>query len=392
MQEIISVVIAPIIVIRLIALFGIYLDRKSFIYLIPIVAFFIYTNSALMTERDIYILESGYGTDIMHYLDAFYELINREVGSYQDLLYVAASNTSSAEPFFWWVTYILSIIFSKPEQIWLSLIFISLVIYSVALAKINPKYVLVGLILYVSTITFFVFAGSAIRQFLALSLLSISIAYHRNNKLFFLFLLLTLLTHGTMLFVVPLVLVSKVIAEKEYTYKTVMLYGAIFSLSISFLLIFAAPIVIKVFGGDSFILSKLNSKLSTESESFSWFIQFLIETVLFSVFCYYVNSRVPRFLTICFIILTLSVMGFSFLPGFGDRIYRSLYVIYTLYFAYYFAYLDTYLKKYFFATTLLLMSCAWYIYIYFERYQPLFFSGDEQVFFSFNPLLKILSN
>ncbi|UTV26974.1 EpsG family protein [Photobacterium atrarenae] len=386
MIEFFSLLISPLIVTKIYLLSGLHLIKQLRVLSVVLCTLLVVYLSLVLPERNLLLQTSGLGTDILHYFDAFNEILSLKSSSHSEIMKIAAENTGSWEPIFWEVVNWLSVPLNSSYEIWSGLIVLSLFLYIAAVWRISPEFILVSLCLYVSTITFFVFSISALRQFLALSFFVIALSVIKKDIVFYSMLLLAVLCHGTMLIVSPIIILAKLLSKRtDINYNKVIGVASVLSFSFLLFIKFILPIFLSRFSYiDYGVIGKLNAIINTKgSNSLSSLIQLVIEALIFSLYLYYYRSYIPHFLKLSFIFLFFISSALLIGTDFGDRVYRVIYIIYILSFAYHFSAMKSYLERYIFSIVIVSFSFVWFLIIYYTRYGVFYFDGVITKFFIF---------
>ncbi|WP_281223042.1 EpsG family protein [Photobacterium sanguinicancri] len=379
MFEFLCLLLSPLVFSRLYILSGLHLSKDFRLFSFLLATSLIVTISFLLPQRDLHIVSSGIGTDILHYMDAFEQLIYLNSFNYSAIMDIAAKNTGSWEPFFWILANGLAVIFDSGDSIWSGMIFISLFVFLIGAWKQSPEFALVTLCAYMSTITFYAFSISALRQFLALSFFFLALSFYKNDKVFYISLLLAILSHGTMLIISPLIILAKYASlHTKLTNRRVIIIAFVFSLSLLTFIKIALPFLLSFVSSiDTGIIGKVKALTNGENtnNSISSFVQLFIEGLIFSFYIFHFRRFIPRFLVLSFIFVfsvsIILVLG----TNFGDRVYRVIYIIYMVAISCHFSNIKSVIGRYILSFSCVSISFIWFLYLYYERYGVFYFDS-----------------
>ncbi|HCG6695224.1 EpsG family protein [Vibrio parahaemolyticus] len=307
-------------------------SRSEFkLYEYVIILIIAYLLSSVIVSRDIFIISSGYGYDVIHYLKAFEELIMLDGYDFIEINKIGLFNTGSSEVLFWQYSYLLSVFTDEPRQVWFLIVFNGIVLLYLSLLNINkfPIFIMI----FLSSITFWAYAGSAIRQFAALFMLILAVKYHENKKVY-LILILSCFIHLSFVFITLLFLYIKVI--KIHSIKMAFKHSLVI-LIVSLSFGFISNYIFNFIEVENGLSGKLASRLADNESGYSWLLQYIIESLFFVVFCFVIirNKAVTKlsYFSMVFLILFFSlVVGLSLFSGISDRLYRYSYLFYLLIF------------------------------------------------------------
>ncbi|HAT8492928.1 TPA: EpsG family protein [Vibrio vulnificus] len=293
-----------------------------------IIAYFL---SGVIVSRDIFIISSGYGDDIIHYLNAFEQLIMLDGYDFIEINKIGLFNTGSSEVLFWQYSYLLSIFTDEPRQIWFIIVFNGIVLLYLSLLNVNkfPIFIMI----FLSSITFWAYAGSAIRQFAALFMLILAVKYHEDKKVYII-LILSCFIHLSFVFITFLFLYIKACSinsiKLAFKHSLIILGGGLF-------FGFISNYIFNFVEVESGLSGKLASRLADNESGYSWLFQYFIESLFFVMLCYILikNKAVTKlsYYSMIFLVLFFSlVVGLSLFSGISDRLYRYSYLFYLLIF------------------------------------------------------------
>ena len=332
---------------------------------------------------------AGYGMDAGHYMNAFEALSNYSIFDFESVRNVAKGNTGSNEPLFWFFAHIFQLVFLDRYIVWIVFSFIGLLLISIPyFCFFSSRRAFIILACYVSTITFYVFQGSGIRQGLAFSVLSFAfVAY--INKFFSLSILGSLvatLIHYSAAPVMAVFIFSAFIKRGIWTKIIIGLFSTIILLLSSYHFI-TEQIYVKSIG-----------YLEQASTQKSAYLQFIIE----SVFIFYLARRlgsnryssfVKDFLGIflLFSYIIAIITGIVMSGGGFERYYRYLYII-SLFIVSEYACSKVRvnsINSIFSGPWVIMVAASWMLFLVFSRYQGLFVEGGVTEHLLYSPFLNL---
>lgn len=321
--------------------------------------------SIMLANRPYYLgKDIGFGDDMFHYYNAFEWIINSSFTNFFTEFSTVTKLTGSAEPLFWLVIKIISVVFQDPYYIHVSLTFLGCFLIYLA-GQLWSKSGLLFLFFYTNTITFFAFQGSAIRSGLAFSFALLGYVYFLKNKKKW-FQLIAPLIHFSM---IPFPVVSYISAsEFNNTKKRIKL----FLFLCLFLSLFS---IVAINSVDAGLGAKLTARVSENNElDSSSIIQFLFEslfTIFFTFFVFKnkVDKRLKFGLAI-FLFFTICLLFVS--PTAFSRFYRYEYILFILIYSSIFINSAKPIKL-----ILLVSSFSWFIFLGFDRFLGVF---SEDIF------------
>ncbi|MGF1691952.1 EpsG family protein [Photobacterium kagoshimensis] len=390
MLNLLLVLISPIVLIRVLVLSGLTNLKEFRPVSIAISIYTIFFLSMVIPERNLLMTDSGLGNDIVHYFLAFNDILELKKFSYSNVMQIASSQTGSWEPIYWVGVYVISLFASTPQEIWSVLIFISLGLYSIAIWRICPEFLLVALCVYVSTITFFVLTMTIIRQLLAFSFIFLCLSQYKCTVKFYLFLGLGCLSHGTVLLIAPFLIISKLASsDPEFDFNAFLRRIIALSFFVLITIKVLSPFIVKVLSFVSPIISaKFSYYLSPPpGGNLSSLVQLTVESAFFSAYLYRYRSLIPDFIKASFV----SVLALSFLlllgTDLGFRVYRVMYVIYIVAFAFHYRNILVFIERYKLSLFLTISSLFWFLYLFSTRYNIFYFDSSITSFISFSSLI-----
>jgi hypothetical protein len=283
--------------------------------------------------RDVYILTSGYGTDILHYLSSFNELILLDSYDFFEVNKIGLFNTGSSEPLFWLFAFLCSRFSVNPHNVWFLLVMLSLIFSAVNFNYRAKNNTILILLVFVSSITFFSYAGSAVRQFVAIPFLIGFINNHSNRKSY-IYLLLGVAIHFSFIFIIAVFFAYKIVKRyksDDFVFARFSIYIFLCGIGIYFL----SNNLMSILPVDNSLSGKITARMQDNESGFSWLIQYTFEiSIFFSIMIYYKFKKkldehdlfIFRFL----MLFTGVVFGLSLLSGISDRIYRYSYIFYLV--------------------------------------------------------------
>ncbi len=344
-------------------------STRSFLSCIAYIAYFSFSFAFLLVLRDPTSGgDAGYGADAQYYMDAFDSLGKINGFDVSEILETGLIYTGSAEPLFWVTSYALSALTGDPLTVWWCIGFLTLFLIGISASTLDKNLSFYILAIFVSTITYYVFPGSGLRQGMAFSILFCAVVeLFKNNKfLCTTFSALAVLAHSSSL-PVAVVLISSAWDSRKISTKAIKL-----------LLVLIATV------GFYYIQSaQIESKFATYSEIARQdlaYVQAAVEGAFLIGLMVFFRRLFPSQFKKSFylFVVTLLAVAVFFQGGGFERYYRYLYVFGILILAAVSAAKPTFLR------VSLFFSCSWLCFIVLSRYSGLFVKGGffEHVFFS----------
>lgn len=315
--------------------------------------------SIMLANRPYYLgKDIGFGDDMLHYYNAFEWIVSNSFYEFFTNFSVITNLTGSAEPLFWLVIKIISVVFQDPYYIHVSLTVLGCLLIYLA-GQVWNKCGLLFLFFYTNTITFFAFQGSAVRSGLAFSFALLGYVYFlKNNKKWFQ--LIAPLVHFSM---IPFPIVSYISASDFNDTKKKIKLFIFLSLFLSLFSIVAINSI------DMGLGAKLTARVSENELDVNSLIQFLFES-LFTVFLTFfifrnkVDKRLKSSLAI-FLFFAICLLFVS--PTAFSRFYRYEYILFILIYSSIFMKSTKPIKL-----ILLVSSFSWFVFIGFDRFIGVF--------------------
>ena len=335
--------------------------------------------SLLVTSRDEMNgwTTGGFGSDIYQYKLAFAKIIELKDFDLANIIFISTSNTGGSEPIFWSFIFFLSRVFSSPQQIWFALTLFSLLLLLYNLSKDSKFSPIPLLVVFCSTITFYIYQGSVIRQGLAFVLIYVAVAAYykgRQKKAFTVLIVASLVHFSAFLILLCLLLGHRI--KKIYIANISSIFGYIL---LFFLGLLALYIVLPALPSDINLIYKLQVRLNAASyHSSNWEVQFAVEVIAFLSITKLLKFHLPERIFIAYCALCfLTVAGMPFV-GISDRLYRYTYVFYLFY---YWLWMKDGIRinlagKLGMQTILVLLSFGWFLFLFSTRYDGMFLDAD----------------
>lgn len=372
-----SIFFIPIITCYLMAFFSFIRFSRTLDFFLGMLICFVF--SMLVTSRPEWsgIEYGGFGSDIALYKLAFSELIDLKTFDIKEVFFISASQTGSTEPIFWSFTYLLTRLFSTPDLIWFSITFCSLGVlyYYFSLdTKFSPIPLLV---IFCSTITFYIFLGSVIRQGVAFVLFYACIFefYQGNLKKSYGFIFLAAMIHFSCFILFICLFFGERMKELSFkNYKKNSLYVALL-----FIFIFGCYFILPNLQFDSNLFDKIRTRINIGDYNNShWEFQFFTEVAAFLMLQKFLRFKLPENLYMTFLILCVLVIMTIPLVGVADRLYRYTYVFYLFYYWFWMknGNQTSQKLKLFIQNILVFVSFSWFCFLFLTRYDGLFMESD----------------
>lgn len=336
-------------------------NNKIFNYSDVIIFLYMAICSAVMLAQRPFDVgkEIGFGEDMWHYYNAFEWVINSSWYEFLTDFTTVTNFTGSAEPLFWLVIKLLSVISHSSFYIHILLTFLGCLLVFLA-GKMWCNSGLLFVFLYTNTITFFAFQGSAIRSGFAFCFLLFAfVLFLKKKNNYYIYLSPTI--HFSMTPIPLLIYMSSLDFKKTKNY-----YKLFFVTGIMSCLIF----YFSMRSLDSGLGAKLTSKLSDENKiDIVSTIQFLIENfitfiVIFILFKKTISKELKigllLFFFICISMLFVSPSSFS-------RFYRYEYIYFLIVYSLIFINSSRVIRL-----TLLSFSLGWFIFLGYDRFVGVF--------------------
>lgn len=321
-------------------------------------------------------VDAGYGADAQYYMDAF-DVLSRMTGfDIQEIVETGLLNTGSAEPFFWIFSYLLSIIFKNSLAVWWAIGALTLFLIGFSAYKLDKRIGFYVLALFVSTITYYVFPGSGLRQGLAFAVLFFSaIELFRNKRMpCTLLAAIAVLTHSSSL-PVAVILISGVWESKSYGVRVIKV-----------LLVLIA--VIAFYYLQSVQIESKFAAYSEVSRQDLAYVQALVESVFLAGLLFVYRRLFPSNFknSFCFFLISLVAVALFFQGGGFERYYRYLYVFGLLILA------RVSTANLWFLRASLSSAFAWLLFVVYSRYADLFVDGGLLGHVFYSPLYLLFQH
>jgi hypothetical protein len=340
------------------------------IYIVMVFSFLV------TSQPDWQAIESdGFGSDIFFYKNAFKQLIDMQFFDLTKVLTIAVSNTGSAEPLFWSFAYFLSRIVSSPNQLWFAITFFALsalCFYSSKGMKYSPISILV---VFCSTITFYAYQGSVLRQGLALVFVYIGLSELGKNKAKNAFVILGMASFVHFSAFILLIAAFLGTRVKEFKIQNIGPWlgyiAGVLALSMFFF------VVVPHLPGDINLIYKIQTRISTaETYSSNWKVQFFLEIALFIFITKAFRIKLPEAVYSSFIIFSVIVILSIPLAGLADRLYRYSYAFYLFFYWYWFNSTVHVSNKYLMHCFTITIFFLWFCFLLSTRYENFFMETD----------------
>lgn len=326
-----AAILAPIPTLLLYTLISATTKKNNSSKLFVCLGYFIAINSALamsilLASRDYGTGQSvGFGSDMIHYADAFDYITSRQWSNWQELLAGAIFRTGGGEPLFWMTVSAISQISTDPKtiHIGISLIGFGLIFSG---AEYHSRNGTIALSMYFSTITCYAFQGSALRSGLAFSMLIIAISFllKRRNYTSSALALGASVTHFSML---PFFGSIAIINHLKLNAKN---FGKFALISTTLIFIYAALLT---FGSLEVLQDKIEARLEENTTDKTSEYQFLIELSAMTLLCYINRNSLSRNIKLLFALFAaMEVLFYLFFPSIFPRLYRYIYAVYLFIF------------------------------------------------------------
>lgn len=337
-------------------------NSKPFIYL----GYFIAINSALamsilLASRDYGTGQSvGFGSDMIHYADAFDYIASRQWSNWQELLAGAIFRTGGGEPLFWITVSAISQISTNPKtiHIGLSLIGFGLIFSG---AEYHSRNGILALSMYFSTITCYAFQGSALRSGLAFSMLILAISHllKRRHYTSSALGLAASITHFSMLpFFGCIVIINHLKLNAKNLGKLAIIFVALTSIYLA----------LSSLGSLEILKDKIEARLDENTTDKTSEYQFLIELSTMTLLCYINRGSLSKNTKLLFALFaTIEIIFYLFSPSIFPRLYRYIYAVYLFIFL---ELIESW--KPIGRTLLIYATICWGTFIVTARYQDLF--------------------
>lgn len=222
--------------------------------IVPIILV-ILSTLILATKINIY----RYGDDLQHFINTF-----NNFESFNNVLAISAIYSSSVDIVFWYISYGISKLTSKPLLFLVFWHFTSLSILHYSYSKILKNDAILAFVIFLSTTTFYYIYGNAIRQAIAVSLFSLTVFYILNseNRRALFVAILAIFSHPTGL----VALISILIYKIRLKYISIFL---ILSFVLQFLPVLEYLVFLSSFSSFDFVTNKMTIYNEvTEQKSF----------------------------------------------------------------------------------------------------------------------------
>lgn len=315
--------------------------------------------SIMLANRPYYIGSNiGFGEDMLHYYNAFEWIASNNFYEFFTNFSVITNLTGSAEPLFWLVIKIISVVFQDPYYIHVSLTVLGCLLIYLA-GQVWNKCGLLFLFFYTNTITFFAFQGSAIRSGLAFSFALLGYVYFLKNKKKW-FQLIAPLVHFSMM---PFPVISYISASDFNNTKKKIKLFLFLSLFLSLFSIVAINSI------DAGLGAKLTARVSENELDVNSLIQFLCESLftIFLTFFIFKNKVDKRLKSGLIIFLFFAICLLFVSPTAFSRFYRYEYILFILIYSSIFMNSTKPIKL-----ILLVSSFSWFVFLGFDRFIAVF--------------------
>lgn len=319
---------------------------------------------------------AGFGTDILLYKNAFSSIADLEYFNLQDILSISVSQTGSSEPLFWIIVFVLSRISSNPDFIWFAFAFISLLLFLFYLLVQKKSTPIPIIVIFCSTITFYIYQSSVLRQGMAFIFTFIGLNELKKGNLRASLLVLGsgVLIHFSVLIMIVVTLIGNQINDFD---KKGGIKLTIYCLIISLLILLFVNIT-PYLPSDINLFYKIQTRMSgVDAETSNWEVQFLFEVLMFFILVFFIKIKIHPSLLAAFILLCIIVIAGIPLTGFSDRLYRYTYIFYIIVF------LDWINKpsaqkqqKMYFQSFVVIMFFCWFCLLLSTRYNEVFLGRD----------------
>lgn len=291
--------------------------------------------SLLVNTRDVYqgLFSGGFGSDIVNYREAFTQIIGVNSFDLTRILQISISQTGSGEPFFWGVVYGLSRIASNADTLWFFLTFFGLLLmllYSFQNKRFNAIQILV---IYCSTITFYVYQGSVIRQGLALIFIYVGLCELSKSKIkkaYVVFFVAGMIHFSALLLLMSVFMGGRI---KNFKMSNVKVWGA----WLIILVVIGAALVymMSYLPRNINLFYKIQTRLSgSEVYTSNWEIQFFTEVAIFMLVSRLFKIKFPERIYFSFVFFCCLVVILIPFEGISDRLYRYTYAFYLFFYLY----------------------------------------------------------
>lgn len=335
---------------------------KLFVYLGYFIAFnSTLAMSILLASRDYGTGQSvGFGSDMIHYADAFDYIASGQSSNWQELVAGAIFRTGGGEPLFWMIASAISQISTNPKTIHIGLSIIGFgIIFSGA--EYHSRNGILALSMYFSTITCYAFQGSALRSGLAFSILILAISQllKRRHYTSSALALAASVTHFSML---PFFGCIAIINHLKLNAKNLG------KLAIIFATLICLYAVLSTLGSLEILQGKIEARLDENATDKTSEYQFLIELSAMTLLYYANRNKLSRNTKLLFALFaTTEVLFYLFFPSIFPRLYRYIYAVYL------FIFLELAESwKPIGRTFLICATICWSTFIVATRYQDLF--------------------
>jgi hypothetical protein len=333
--------------------------------------------SSLVTSRhELTGLDTGgFGSDIIHYRQAFSQFIQLDEFEWPTITGIARSNTGSGEPFFWLLIYLYSLILDAPNEIWFTFVFTLLVTfggYNISRYQLGGAVIL---LVFCSTITFNSYFGSVLRQALSLVILYMAVSEALLGKKYtsiFLF-VIAILSHFSAFVILFCTLVGIIVSSRDYSFKKILKWFSIACL------LFLAIMAMLFIPENSSLFYKLTVRFQTaDYHSSNWKVQFAFESIIFVMLYLFLKIKIDKAFIYSYLALILCVLILIPFSGVSDRLYRFTYIYYMLYFMYWLNGKNIYLHNYKLIVICisLVMAFSWFSLLLITRYDGFYMGLD----------------
>tara|TARA_R110001592_G_scaffold255666_7_gene519422 strand:- start:37 stop:1287 length:1251 start_codon:yes stop_codon:yes gene_type:complete len=365
----------PILFCYFIALISFVKLPRSFNILFGIIISFVF--SLLVASRDSLtgIEKGGFGSDIINYKNAFNSILELEAFNLSDILQISVNQTGSGEPLFWGLVYILSLIVQNPDMLWFLITFIFLSIFSVYTASSRLYGSLQVLIILCSTITFYIYFSSVIRQGVAFLIVYISVNEFYKGRLkrsYFLILLAALCHYSAIVIAISLYFGNRLKGFHIGNTSKILTYGIVIFI-LGLVLLQITPYL----PSDLNLAYKLQARLSnTAVQTSFWEIQFFSEIIIFFIIVKCFSISVPKKIIASLVVFCFLVVLCIPMAGIADRLYRYTYVFYLFSYSHWLNERDKSAVVQLIQPFIIILFFIWFCILFSTRYDQIFFEKD----------------